>query len=81
MGNKQGKYNNVKTWSLIVKTMIFEDLAGFVRERKRFQQIITNDSKIHQKGIQQNNERINRNLAVKIKKIRSMERRIVENTY
>ena len=36
----------VKSWSFIVKTNVFEGLAGCVRKRKRYQTNSKNDTKI-----------------------------------
>ena len=39
----------VKTFTFIIKVMVFEGLAGCVRERKRYQTNIKHDTKIHSK--------------------------------
>ena len=43
----------VKAWKFIVQILVFDDLEGCVRERKRYQQIIENDFQIHQNWNQQ----------------------------
>ena len=48
---------------IIVKTLFFEDLERCVRERKRYQQIIKNDSKSI-KQTSKNSETINRTFGV-----------------
>ena len=42
----------VKSLKRVVKTLVVEGLAGYVRERKRYQTNIQNESKIHLESIQ-----------------------------
>lgn len=68
----------VKTLKHIIKTIVFEDLEGCVRERKRYRTIINNYFKIRQQKHQKQSTNQSSVFDRKTKPNRPMERPIVE---